>query len=90
MSTPTETLVLLGAEGFVEVKGEPWLREDITPADRERFRSENGLTIADFKACSMDKIGRPYYLVAVGEGAPQGVLDHVAKFKRMVRLGEEA
>lgn len=76
--------LLLGAEGCAETENVDWVRE---ASDREAVDfwaevREQGLT----GIATVDKIGRPYWLMTVTEEAPKEVLEAIKDTYRAVRL----
>jgi len=68
---PHRPVVLLGAEGCVELHREPWLLE---VSDNEsawvRLANKHQGTVEEVRALATDSTGRPYFLVEVQHGAP--------------------
>lgn len=88
-----DTTLFLGAEGLQETEGQPWIRP-ATDAEIEALRKEttDGLPEADarekWQNMSIDRIGRPYFLVTVLGSAPDEVWRVACGHLRMKRLPE--
>ena len=82
----TQTL-LLGAEGCAEAENVDWLRE-ATDEEALAFWKEAREQGYTSKAITVDKVGRPYWLMTITDEAPAGVLEANQATVRTLRLKE--
>lgn len=78
-------LILLGAEGVMEVEGVPWIR-DTSPDELETFKEQHRLSAVDFEELCIDETGRPYFLMALLHDAPAQVRTRAQGACRLRRL----
>lgn len=86
-----EHLILVGAEGVQELlaTGPPWFREVVGKDSGDlydRFRAENQLNHPTFAELVRDDTGRPYFLCAIREDAPDSILAVCKSHLRVLRL----
>ncbi len=88
-SDVTPLLVLLGAEGYSETAGQPWLR-DATDDDwitfGRRVEAHSKAIDAGVTEILLDGTGRPYFLVAVLPDAPESVRKLARGHLRLLRF----
>ncbi len=75
-----EEFVLVGAEGVSETEGEKWVR-------RASKKEYNLWKMVNYNIASVDKTGRPYYLMAINRvTAPYSAIEKAKNYQRVFRL----
>ncbi len=86
-SPPDRVVVLLGAEGCVQLQGVPWLREVSDDSGAWMALGASGqLCMDDLRELATDETGRPYFLVELDPSAPQAARAHAAECVRILKL----
>ena len=75
-------LVFLGAEGYLEAEHTGWFRDATEEEHAEHGRDQRDAG----ESRSIDKIGRPYFLVVLTDYAPTEVHERARKYVRVLRL----